>query len=147
MEKKRIHLPLWLPITIIILFVLGFAAIPLIHRIFTEKQLTNNVLLAAIPFILIFVAIILVFIMLIVLAVQFFSNRVSQRTFRILEYAGIAGIVLGILGIFQPWSLQAYHYGFLLLLFSTLFYILWSHISPWEEVAEEAELGPESLIH
>ena len=147
MKKKRIHLPLWLPITIIILFVLGFAAIPLIHKIFTEKQLTNNVLLAAIPFILIFVAIILVFITIIVIAVQYFSHRIPQRTFQIIEYLSIAGIVLGILGIFQPWTLLAYKYGFLLLLFSTLFYILWSHVTPKEEVIEETDMEAEGLIH
>jgi len=147
MKKKRVHLPLWLPITIVVLFVWGFVAIPMVRKIFTEQQLTNNVLLAAIPFILIFIAIILLFIMIIMIAVQYFSHRIPQRTFQILEYAGIAGIVLGIIGIFQPWSLAAYKYGFLLLLFSTLFYILWSHITPKEEIIEETEMGTESLIH
>ena len=42
----------------------------------------------------------------------------------------IAGIVLGIIGMFQPWFFPAFRYGFYLLLASTIGYIAWSHISP-----------------
>jgi phage shock protein PspC (stress-responsive transcriptional regulator) len=46
------------------------------------------------------------------------------------EYAAMAGILAGIVAMFQPWSLALYRLGFLLLFMATLFYILWSHISP-----------------
>ena len=146
MKKKRVRVPLWLPITIALLLALGAIAVPLAPRIFTEEQLTNNILLTAIPFILIFVAIILFFILLIVIAAQFFSHSISARAFRLIEYAAIAGIVLGIISMFQPWSFLAYRYGFILLLLSTLFYILWSHITPREDIEENAAL-PETVVH
>jgi hypothetical protein len=32
--------------------------------------------------------------------------------------------------MFQPWLFLGYKYGFLLVLFSTLAFIIWSHITP-----------------
>ncbi|RIK45029.1 MAG: hypothetical protein DCC55_00695 [Chloroflexi bacterium] len=59
-----------------------------------------------------------------------FSGVVSQQTFDWVERILIGGIVLGVVGMFQPWVFAGYKYGFLLLLFSTLFFIVWSHITP-----------------
>ena len=42
----------------------------------------------------------------------------------------IGGILLGILGMFQPWVFGLYKTGFFVLLFSTLGFILWSHVVP-----------------
>jgi hypothetical protein len=56
----------------------------------------------------------------------------------------IAGIVLGILGMFQPWIFQAYKYGFIVLLFSTLGFIVWSHVTPKREQTQE-EASPVSM--
>ena len=72
------------------------------------------------------------------------SNQVSPRTHMIIEYMLIAGIALGIIGMFQPWVFAAYRYGFLLLLFSTLGFILWSHITPKREQHQE-EVGSISV--
>jgi hypothetical protein len=42
----------------------------------------------------------------------------------------IGGIVLGVVCMFQPWVFVGYKYGFLLVLFSTLAFIVWSHVTP-----------------
>jgi hypothetical protein len=43
--------------------------------------------------------------------------------------------------MFQPWVFAAYTYGFILLLFSTLAFIVWSHIVP-KGASEHQEIGP-----
>ncbi|OGO63752.1 MAG: hypothetical protein A2Z45_06810 [Chloroflexi bacterium RBG_19FT_COMBO_55_16] len=130
MTKTRLSTPIALPIAIIIFLVLGLIAGPFIRSRATEEQLADNVLLSALPFILIVVAIILAFITLIAIIARLLSNNISPRIFSIVERILIAGIVLGVLGMFQPWVFLAYKYGFLLLLFSTLSFIVWSHIVP-----------------
>ena len=45
-----------------------------------------------------------------------------------IEQLVVAGMVLGTIGMFQPWVLELYHYGFLLLGLSTLAFIVISHI-------------------
>ncbi len=40
----------------------------------------------------------------------------------------IAGIILGILGMIQPWVFELFRYGFYVLLLSTLVYIVISHV-------------------
>jgi hypothetical protein len=117
---------------------------PFIQNRATPEQLASNVLLSAIPFILIFVAIILFFITLIVLIATALSNNISVRAYRIVESILIAGIILGIVGMFQPWLFEANKYGFLVLLFSTLSFIVWSHVSPRREEIQE-EVGPVSV--
>ncbi len=127
---SRLRIPLGLPISIAVLLVLGFIAGPVVRSRFTEEQRAANVFLEAIPFLLIFVAIILAFITLIVLAARSLNGRVSQLVYQRIERVVIAGIVLGIIGMFQPWWFVAYRYGFSVLLVSTLAFILWSHIQP-----------------
>jgi hypothetical protein len=61
------------------------------------------------------------------------SGRISAQTFGLIEKIIIAGVLLGMVGMFQPWSIAGYHYGFLLLLLSTLGYIVWSHVTPASE--------------
>jgi hypothetical protein len=39
-------------------------------------------------------------------------------------------MLLGTLSMFQPWFLDGFRAGFLLLLGSTLAFILWSHVTP-----------------
>ncbi|MCL4863226.1 MAG: hypothetical protein KJZ93_27720 [Caldilineaceae bacterium] len=58
------------------------------------------------------------------------SGRIGQTQFERWERVLIGGIVLGVVGMFQPWLFAGYKYGFLLLLFSTLGFIVWSHITP-----------------
>ena len=140
MAISRPRVPIALPIMIVVLIVLGILAGPFIRSRTTPEQLADNVLLNAIPFILIFVAIILAFITLIVIVASMLENNISHRTHKIVEQILIACIVLGIVGMFQPWLFEAYKYGFVLLLISTLCFILWSHITPKREVLQEESI-------
>jgi hypothetical protein len=62
MKKRRLHVPIGLPISVVVLLILGAVANPVINAIFTEQQLSTNVILSAIPFVCIFAAIVLAFI-------------------------------------------------------------------------------------
>ncbi len=137
MAKTRFRIPYGLLITAVVLFILGMAATPLIRSWATEEQLNQNVLLSAIPFILIFVSILLVFIAVIVMVASVLNDHIDARVYRIIESVIIAGIVLGVIGMFQPWHMFFYKNGFRLLLISTLSFILWSHVRPGEEQRQE----------
>jgi hypothetical protein len=133
MAKSRLKLPVGLFIAIVVTFVLGLVASPVIQALTTPKQRNTNVLLSAIPFILIFVAILLVFISLINMSASVLNDHISQRVFLIIERILIGGIALGIFGMFQPWLMIFYKYGFIVLLVSVLGFIWWSHIKPKRE--------------
>lgn len=130
MTKRRPRVPVGLVMAIVILLILGAVAGPVIRRLATPEEMAANVLLSALPFILIFAAIILAFIALIVLVASLLNNNIRESVYRPIEMALIAGIVAGVVGMFQPWLFVFYRAGFLLLLFSTLGFILWSHIVP-----------------
>jgi hypothetical protein len=133
MTKSRLRIPVGLFIAIVVTFVLGLAANPVIKALTTQKQRNTNVLLSAIPFILIFVAILLVFISLINMSASVLNDHISQRVFLIVERILIGGIAAGIFGMFQPWLMIFYKYGFIVLLVSVLGFIWWSHIKPKRE--------------
>jgi hypothetical protein len=133
MAKNRIRLPIGLFIAIAVTLVSGLVARPVIMALTTPKQRATNVLLSAIPFILIFVAILLAFISLINISMGILNGRISPRVFLFVERVLIAGIALGIFGMFQPWLMIFYKYGFIVLLVSTLGFIWWSHIRPKRE--------------
>ena len=137
MGKYKPRVPKGLLIAIVVVLGLGIIAGPLINSLATEEQLAQNVLLNAIPFILIFISIILAFIAVIWAVATALNNNISKRVHSIVEGFLIAGIVLGILGMFQPWLHVFFKYGFLLLLFSTLGFILWSHVTPKREQRQE----------
>src|SRR5947207_9587059 len=103
MAKSRLRLPVRLFIAIGITLVLGLVAGPVIHASTTEEQRATNVLLSAIPFLLIFVSILLTFISLISMSASVLNENISPRIYRTIESILIAGIVLGIFGMFQPW--------------------------------------------
>jgi hypothetical protein len=134
---KRTRVPIGMPIAAAVCLGLGLVAQPLIQNNVSEEQLARNVLLSAIPFILIFVAILLVFMTLIWWVSIKLNDRVSPRLYRIVETLLIAGICIGVLFIFQPWVFVLFRIGFLLLLFSTLGFIVWSHVRP-RATAEQA---------
>jgi len=58
------------------------------------------------------------------------SGRVPERLFVLLERLFIAGIVLGIAGMFQPWVSPLYPLGFLLLFAATWVFTLWGYVTP-----------------
>jgi len=67
----------------------------------------------------------------------------SRTTYGRVERAIIALMILGIVGMFQPFAIALYRYGFLTLLFSTILFIVISHLSPTPDDAEPT--GPVSL--
>lgn len=139
---RRPKIPKTLPIVAVVFIILGAITWRALPAITTEEQLASNVLLAAIPFVLIFVGILLLYIMLIVIAVRAMNDVIKDKTYNRIMSLVIAGILLGILGMFQPWGLKLYTLGFILLLISLLTYILWSHIAPYQEpyVAEDQDV-------
>ena len=84
----------------------------------------------AVIFIVGFLIILGLFITLIRAVANRLSGKVPQSTFDTVERVIIGGIVLGVFGMFQPWLFIGYKYGFLVLLFSTLAFIVWSHVTP-----------------
>jgi hypothetical protein len=66
----------------------------------------------------------------------------SRQTYARIERAIIALMLIGMAGMFQPFAVALYRYGFLLLLLSTIAFIVISHVSP--KAAPESA-GPASL--
>lgn len=135
---KKLPVPIALPVSVIVLLVLGLMAGPFIAATATQEQLATNVFLSAIPFLFIFVSILMTFITLISLASSLLSHKIPERIYQPIERVIIAGIILGIIGMFQPWVFVFYQIGFFLVLISTLCFILWSHVKPLG-IAPEAQ--------
>ena len=146
MAKRRegFYIPIGIPLAGVILLIAGFVTRPLIRSLATEEQLNTNVLLSAIPFILIFVAIILFYMTLGWILTSLINYRIGERAFKRIEGIFIAGIVLGILGMFQPWVFIAYRIGFHVLLVSLLCFMLWSHAVP-KGTQRQEDLGTTAL--
>ena len=128
--KIRPRVPLGLIISIIVMVILGFVSGPAIQSMASEEQLARNVLLSALPFIFFFASIVLTFIALIVLVASILDHNIPHHVYRPIELTIIGGIILGAVGMFQPWWFGGFRLGFFLLLISTLAFILWSHIVP-----------------
>jgi uncharacterized membrane protein len=137
--QKSGGVPRGMPISAVILLVMGLIAMQVMPNLVTEEQMARNVLLAAIPFILVFAAIIIAFMSLVWYVSAKLSGNISEKTFRPIEYVLIGGILLGIVLMFQPWVFELFRWGFFLLLASTLLYILWSHVRPKE--ADQLDQG------
>src|SRR5262245_58984629 len=118
-KGTRIRPPLWMLIAIPVLILVAIISNPIIQSQ-PKDFLTSNVLLTGIPFIAVLIAILFPFTCLIFLAARYFHNNIDERPFRIIEYFIMAGIVLGVIGMFQPFWQPGYQYGFLLVLFCTL---------------------------
>jgi hypothetical protein len=144
MVKIRPRIPFRLLIAMVVLVILGVLAGPFIRSRATEEQLAKNVLLHAIPFILIFAAIVLGLISFIRLVASVLNNNIPLSVHRPIEAVIISGIVLGAVGMFQPWFFAAYRIGFHVLLISTISFIVWSHIIP-KGVRRQEEIGSVSI--
>ncbi len=129
-ERTITPLPKALPISATVLLVLGIISTQFIDQIFSAEQLSRNAVLSGIPFILVFAAIILYFMSFTWWLSNRLNFRVRERTYQLIERLTIAGIAIGVLMMFQPWVFVAFRYGFYLLLFSTLAFIAWSHVTP-----------------
>ena len=58
------------------------------------------------------------------------SDKISQRVFSLVEKIFIAGILLGVAGMFQPWVQALYWIGFCVLLVSTWSFTVWGYVTP-----------------
>jgi hypothetical protein len=141
MAKIRALIPLKLLISAAVLLGLSFAARPAIVALASAEQANSNVLLIAIPFLLIFIPIILGYMAVIVFVGKLIGGRVPEAVHRFIEYVFIAGIFLGIVGMFQPWVFALFKVSFLILLFSTLSFILWSHVMAKRTTRDSANGG------
>jgi hypothetical protein len=129
MSKIRRLIPLKLLIAAIVLLALSFAARPVLGALMPDLQTSKNVLLLAIPFLMIFVPIILLFMALIVFVSKILYQRVPEQAYKVVEYVFIAGIVVGILSMFQPWTFLLFKPGFFILFGSLLGFMIWSHVA------------------
>ncbi|MDZ4765878.1 MAG: hypothetical protein SGI73_15135 [Chloroflexota bacterium] len=119
---------------------------PAIRDAIQNERLRSGVLLQAMPFFAFFVAVLMTFILLIVLAARRYGGVVPRRTYNGIEWTLIAGIVFGVIFLFQPFSFVPYRYGFLLLLVSLLSFILWSHV-PLRGAKTERRIAPFAASH
>jgi hypothetical protein len=142
-KKRRLLIPIGLFIAIALTLVLGLVAPTVINLLTTAAQRKTVVLLSAIPFILIFAAILLTYIAIIRMSASVLNDHITLRAHKVIETIFIVGIVAGILGMFQPWLMILYKYGFLVLLVS-LFGFMWiSHVRP-KGIQRQKEYGEAS---
>jgi mannose/fructose/N-acetylgalactosamine-specific phosphotransferase system component IIC len=129
-KKPGGGVPRGLPIAGVICLILGIIALQIVPNAFSDEQLADNVILSAIPFILIFASIIIFFMSLVWFISSKLSGNISEKVYRPIEYLLIGGIVFGALLMFQPWVFQLFRVGFFMLLLSLILYIVWSHVRP-----------------
>ncbi len=127
--KIRSVIPVKMLVAALVLLALFPGARPLIEAVASKEAASSDILLIAIPVLLIFVAIILGYMSLIVVAGKILADRVIEGVHKAIEGVFMAGIVLGIIGMFQPWTFALFKVGFVVLLASTLGFILWSHVA------------------
>jgi hypothetical protein len=84
----------------------------------------------AAAFFTVLVAILSGYICFIGFAARLLSGRVPERLFVMLERVFVAGILLGIAGMFQPWIPVFYPAGFILLFAATWVFTLWGYVTP-----------------
>jgi len=112
---------------------LGLIVVLIVLRLILPGILQGTAAQVA-AFLTVFLAILLAFIFFGVFLTSLILNgQVPRRVYRVVEGIIIAGILLGALGMFQPWLRFGYQYGFSVLFCSTLAFIVWSHITPRNE--------------
>jgi len=119
----------WLGGIALALFAFALIFPPISESIFSEET-RQGVLIHAIPFFSAFIGILLLFILVIVLVALRFNGKMPGRSYSGIENTLVVGILFGVVCLFQPWSFVPYRYGFVILLGSTLGFILWSHVLP-----------------
>lgn len=81
-------------------------------------------------FFTVFLTILSAFIVFIVFMARLLSGRISARLYTVIERILIAGILLGVVGMFQPWIMLGYRIGFQVVLASTLAFTVWGYVMP-----------------
>lgn len=128
-RQRLSGLPYALLIIAAVLVIISLITAPIINGM-SDRARTDNVLLTGVPFILTFVAVILAFAFLIVLAAKLLNDNVPPMVHQVIEWIIIGGVVVGVVGMFQPWTLFGYQVGFLLLFICLLAFNVWSHVTP-----------------
>ncbi|MBI5958094.1 MAG: hypothetical protein HY866_05130 [Chloroflexi bacterium] len=128
MSKRLTRILIRFFITIVI--VLAFGGIISLYTGTLSEEQQDEVLIKAVPFVAVFISIVLAFICVIVIVAVTLEGKVPLRSYRPIEFMLIAGILLGVTGLFQGWKLFVYEFGFLVLLFSLLAFMVWSHLQP-----------------
>jgi hypothetical protein len=134
--EKRFRPPIPLLIIASVLLIVGLVMNNLMSS-FSEDILRDNLMIMAVPFLAIFIAILLFYIGLISTLSRAFSGHIPARIYRVLFTIAVVGIVLGVIMMFQPWALAIYRVGFSILLVSLLSFMVISHISPRPRTIEE----------
>ena len=129
MTRIRQLIPLKLLIAAALLYGLSFLVRPMLDFLVPDLQSSSDVLVIAIPFLMVFVPIILSFMALIVFVSKLLHQRVPERLYKSIEYVFIAGIVLGIISMFQAWTFLLFKPGFFILFGSLLGFMIWSHVA------------------
>lgn len=113
----------------IALVVVGWLAAPLAAPV-RAGQPPPNLLVTLTPFILIFVGIIVALIAFIIFCSTMLNGKIDAMLYSRVEIGLIGGIILGVVGMIQPFVMDLFRYGFLLLLICTFGFIIWSHLVP-----------------
>ncbi len=130
MNPSRVRLLIGFFVSAATLIVLGIIGQPLILQWTTPEARSDNALLGGIPFILIFVGIVVAYIGAITLLATLVNHKIPAPIYNPILNLLIAGIVLGIVGLFQPFLFVLYRIGFWVLLISLVGYMAWSHVVP-----------------
>jgi len=142
-QQKRpvnnVRLPYRLLIIAAILVVVAEISRPIIEGQDAAWKVTY-VLVTGFPFILEFIAFILTFVFVIFMFAKWLNNRIGPQAYRYVEWFILACVALGLIGMFQPWEIQLYNIGFHLLLFATLAFNVWTHVTPKSVKRVEEEM-------
>jgi hypothetical protein len=98
-------------------------------------------------FIVGFILVLSAFITFIVILAKRLNGTLPARRHGRIEAVTIAGIFLGIIMMFQQVTLSLFEPGFLVLLFSLLAFIAWSHVTPKQAPRAHEAGGPEIAEH
>jgi hypothetical protein len=126
--KIRPLIPLKLIIAAVVLLALSFVMPSILEALSPGYRDTSNVLLIALPFLLTFVPIILGFMAVIVFVSKILERKIPETAYKIVEYVFIAGILVGIVSMFQPWTYLLFKPGFFVLFGSLIGFMVWSHV-------------------
>jgi hypothetical protein len=130
MKTSRKRLLLGMLVAAILLWIVGALADPVIQQNTTVQDRTDNAILGGISFILIFIGIIVAFIDLVILLATKLNHNIPQSVYSPVLNILIAGIVLGVIGMFQPFLFVLYQVGFVLLFLSLIGFMVWGHLVP-----------------
>lgn len=138
MVNKKIRPPYVLLIVSVVLIIFGYLFGRFYLPTIPENVRIDNVIIIAVPFICYFVAVILVYIFLINVVSQILSHKISPKIYKPLNFLFIAGIIVGILMMLQPFTIVLFKVSFMVVLVSLLCFMVWSHVTP-AAIPEEAE--------